>query len=329
MIDLDLPQLVVASALVVAALAALAVHARGWRADLAALPGAAGGHAPRAVGAGPRWGRAVALVSLALAAASPALRAGRPDTAGGPTLVLVLDVSMSMGATDVSPSRLEEAKRQIAAGVEAPFGGRVALLAFTADATLVCPPTTDLVAFADLLAATREDAATPGLSLAAPALARALDLVGRGEGDVVLVSDGEFPDEDRRQLQDVMREAARRGVRISTVGVGTDGGAPVPVRGSATGQVLTDQAGAPLSSRLDAAVLRWLAEEGGGRYVALEPGGRFDVVAMTERLRLAGSGTPARLKPFGPVSVFGYPLALGVTLLSVDAWLAWRRRRAR
>ncbi len=59
----------------------------------------------------------------------------------------------------------------------------------------------------------------------------------------------------------------------------------------------------------------------------LRPGGSVDLVALTERLRLAGDRSSARLNPFGPVSLYGYPLALGVLLLSLDGWLAWRGGR--
>lgn len=323
MIHLDWRVLAIALGLVALALVALVVHVRGRRADVAAWSGGQGdAHAPRRT-RGP-WTRLLGLACLALAAASPSLRARGPDLVGEPTLAILLDVSMSMRAADVPPTRLDEAKRQIAAGLDASFGGRLAIVAFAASPTLVCPPTTDRAAFAALLDATREDAAVAGLSQAAPAVARALALLGESGGDVLIVSDGEFPDADRQQLQDLAREATRRGVRLSALGVGTAEGAAVPVRGSTTGQVLRDQAGQPMPSRLDATLLQWLAREGGGRYVALQPGGQVDLVALAERLRLDAAATPARLHPFGPVSLFGYPLAAGLLLLGADAWRSWR-----
>jgi len=324
MLDVDLRLLGISFILVGLAALAVALHARGWREDAHAL--ATAGVRPRAVRRGRRWIRLGALACLALASASPVLRAARPGIAGERTLAIVLDVSMSMLASDVAPSRLDEAKRQIAAGLDAPFDGRLALVAFAAAPTLVCPPTADRQAFLDLLEVTREDAAVAGLSLAAPAVARAVSLVGDAGGDVLLVSDGEFPDDDRRALQDVVREARRRDVRISTLGVGTSGGAPVPVRGSATGQVQVDRDGRPLPSRLDAGVLQWLAREGAGTSVELTPGGALDLVALTERLR-GGPSIPRRLHPFGPTSLFGFPLAIGFALLALDTWLAWRGRR--
>lgn len=329
MFDLDLRVLGAAAALLVLATVAFALHTRGARGDARAW-------APEGAAVDPRTGsrrgrtyllRLAGLACLVLAAASPALRARATDAGVEPTLVLVLDVSMSMRAADLVPTRLDEAKRQITAGVDAAFGGRLAIVAFAAEPTLVCPPTTDRAAFGALLDATTEDAAAAGLSQAGPAVARALALLGDAGGDVLLVSDGEFPDRDRQLLQELARDAVRRDVRISTLGAGTAAGAPVPVRGSGSGQVQLDQAGLPLPTRLDAALLRWLAREGGGQYLELQPGGQIDLVAMTERLRLSGATTPARLHPFGPVSLFGYPLALGLALLCVDAWIAWRRGR--
>lgn len=329
MFDLDLRVLGVAATLLVLAGVALALHARGARGDARAWAPEGGVDEPPAVSPRGRTYllRLFSLACLALAAAAPALRARATGAGVEPTLVLVLDVSMSMRAADLVPTRLDEAKRQITAGFDAAFGGRLAIVAFAAEPTLVCPPTTNRAAFGALLDATTEDAAAAGLSQAGPAVARALALLGDGGGDVLLVSDGEFPDRDRQLLQELARDAVRRDVRISTLGVGTAGGAPVPARGSASGQVQLDRAGQPLPSRLDAALLQWLAREGGGQYVELEPGGQVDLVAMTERLRLVGATTPARLHPFGPVSVFGYPLALGLALLSGEAWIAWRRGR--
>lgn len=324
--DVDFRSLGFAIALVVLGCAALGVHLRGWRGDAQAFETSAPVR-PYAVGPMARWLRIGAWISLALAAAAPTLRAGREGATGQPTLAIVLDVSMSMHAADITPSRLDEAKRQIAADLTSPFGGRLALIAFAAAPTLACPPTTDRVAFADLLEATRDDAALAGPSLAAPALARALAVVGDRGGDVLVVSDGEFPDDDRRALQDVLREARRRGVRVSAVGVGTSSGGPVPVRG-AEGAVQIDAAGHPLVSRLDPDVLQWLAGEGDGEYRDLVPGGRLDLAAMAERLRMAGATRPRHLQPFGPVAVFGLPLALGIALLACDAWLAWWRTRS-
>lgn len=327
MIDLDLRALVAGLGLAVLAALALAAHARAWRADREAFGQRAGRAAPYAARARAAALRVTAIACLALAAAAPAWRTPRTGTETDPTLVVVLDVSMSMRAGDLAPTRLDEARRQIAAGLAAPAAGRLALVAFAAAPTLVCPPTTDRVAFGDLLAATREDAATPGPSQASAAVARAIALVGRDGGDVLLVSDGEFPDADRRQLQEVAEDAVRRGVRISTIGVGTDAGAPLPVRDGAPGQVQRDATLQPMITRRDEPLLRWLAGEGRGQYVPLVAGGEVDLVALTERLRLAGDTTPRALFPFGPVSLFGYPLALGVALLVLDAALAWRRRR--
>lgn len=324
---LDLAALGLALGLLALALTAFALHARGWRDDERALPAGSGRRAAPAV-SGQRLGiRLLALGCLALAAAAPAWRATLADATAEPILVIVLDVSMSMRAADVAPSRLDEARRQVAMGLAGPFGGRVALVAFAGAPALICPPTTDRAAFEALLEATREDAALPGLSLAAPAVRRAIALSGDGGGDLLLVSDGEFPDADRQQLRDAAREARARGIRISTLGVGTADGAPVPVRDGAAGQVQRDASGQPVISRLDATLLRWLASEGGGQHLDLRPGGSVDLVALTERLRLAGDRSSARLNPFGPVSLYGYPLALGVLLLSLDGWLAWRGGR--
>lgn len=343
MIELDPIVLVPAAAAFVVLAWALAHRWRRWRQDAAAFHAAddaagvvdagvrrgadAGARSParalRARGALRTLPRLAALILLALAAASPRW-SGIPEPSGAErTLVVVLDVSMSMRAADVAPTRLDEARRQILAGLAATPTGRLALVAFAAEPVLVCPPTTDRVAFTDLLAATREDAALPGPSRASLGLLRALALVESVPGDVVLVSDGDFTEEDRARLGEVARLAAKQGTTISTVGVGTDAGAIVPLRDGAPGQPGLDAAGLPMASRLDAPMLRWLAQEGGGEYLQVEPGGQVDLVAVTERLRLAADRTPAHLRPFGPVSLFGYPLVAAFLLLMADTWRSW------
>jgi hypothetical protein len=82
-------------------------------------------------------------------------------------------------------------------------------------------------------------------------------------------------------------------------------------------------------SRLDAPLLTWLAEEGGGEYLQLQPGGGVDLVAATERARIAGDRTPAHLRPFGPVSLFGFPLLAAIVLLFSESLVSWRGRRTR
>jgi Ca-activated chloride channel family protein len=326
-IDLDLVVLASGLAALVPALWSLVIRRRRWHEDARAF---AGGSLP-VPHAATRLAvilRGLAALSFVLAAASPRLTGTPQATPAERTLVVVLDVSMSMLAADVAPSRLDEARRQLREAFSTALPGRIALVAFAAEPTLVCPPTTDRSAFDDLLAATREDAALPGPSRASLALLRALALLAQGNGDVVLVSDGEFPDEDREQLPDILRAARRQGARVWTVGVGTAGGATVPLRDGAPGQAAVDESGRPAASRLDRAMLSWIADEGEGAYVELAPGARLELAGAIERLRLAGDVTPPHLRPFGPVSLFGYPLAIGLLLLLADAWLAWRPRRA-
>lgn len=273
--------------------------------------------------------RTTALLLLALAAASPRWSGIPEPSAAERTLVIVLDVSMSMRAADVAPSRLDESKRQVLAALAGTPVGRLALVAFAAAPALVCPPTSDSVAFVDLLSATREDAAQAGPSRASLGLLRALALLQSVPGEVVLVSDGDFSEDDRDRLRDVVLLARKEGVRISTVGVGTEAGAMVPRRDGAPGDAGLDEQGQPMVSRLDAPLLKWLADEGGGEYLPLRPGGDIDLVAAAERGRITGDRTPSHLRPFGPVSLFGYPLLAAIVLLLVEAWLSWRGPRGR
>lgn len=194
--------------------------------------------------------------------------------------VVALDLSPSMNATDVAPSRLARARFEVLDLLRYSDEGQTALLAYGAEPYIVSPLTTDAATIA---------AQVPNLEtglLPVPGARRtdlALDLAGQllrqaeaPDGEVVLITDGlEHPA--------AAAEAARRlhadGYRVSVLGVGTAKGGPL--RGP-DGNFLKDANGAIRLPRLDAAVLRSVADAGGGRYVAARPDDR-DIAALARR----------------------------------------------
>ena len=151
--------------------------------------------------------------------------------------------------------------------------------------------------------------------------ARALALLESSAGDVVLVSDGEFPDGGSAAFSEAARGEATGGRRISTVGVGTRAGAACRCVMARPGQAACDDQAGRCRRDWTAAVLA--GGEGGGRYAVLGAGGQLDLVALTERQRLAGDRVPVRLRPFGP----GRSSATRCSPrppARVDAWLSWR-----
>lgn len=220
----------------------------------------------------------LAAASLGVAAAGPrwGLESVEEQTAAG-DLVLALDVSKSMLAGDIAPNRLER-ERVLARRVlrELP-GDRIGLVAFAGRAYILSPMTVDHGALQLYLDALDPDIVSQGGSSLASAIRQATDLA-RGardarRGAVLLVSDGEALEEED-EVRDAADRAARAGITIHTVGVGTPEGAPIP-QGS-DGQVQSYMRGPDgeiVITALDEQLLRHVASTTGGRYVRLDEGG--------------------------------------------------------
>ncbi|MFT4979747.1 MAG: Ca-activated chloride channel family protein, partial [Myxococcota bacterium] len=183
----------------------------------------------------------------------------------GLSLVVVLDVSRSMDVQDVSPSRLERARREVRdlAGMLA--GDRVGLVLSAGGAYAQMPLTLDY----EVLDALARQASTDTLRAQGSDLGAAIDkamelLAGDDQGAdraILIISDGE--DQIGGAVAAAERAAAA-GVHIYTVGVGTPDGAPIPM---AEGGFKNDRGGQVVISRLDEDALRQLAEVGQGAYV--------------------------------------------------------------
>lgn len=189
----------------------------------------------------------------------------------GVEVMVVLDVSRSMLAGDVKPSRLERAKHQIAELLDQLEGDRVGLVVFAGHAFVQCPLTVDygaLQLFLDL--ADTEMVPVQGTAVA-DAIGLATRCLPESEGHdqaIVLFTDGE------NHLGDPVgaaKEAAARGIRIFAVGVGSPGGELVP--NLRTGGYHKDGQGNYVKSRLDEQTLRQVAQVGEGAYFASTLGG--------------------------------------------------------
>jgi Ca-activated chloride channel family protein len=180
-------------------------------------------------------------------------------------LVIALDLSRSMNAGDVEPSRLARAKLKLLDLLERRAAGQTALVVFSAHAFTVTPLTTDTRTISSLVGAVDTDIVpTQGGSIAA-GLERAaalLEQTGLRRGDVLLITDSEVAERDL----DVAGDLASAGYRVSVLAVGTQQGAPIP---RAEGGFVTDADGSVVVPQLDAAALQRLAATGGGRYAAL------------------------------------------------------------
>lgn len=183
----------------------------------------------------------------------------------GRDLMVVLDVSRSMLARDVHPSRLGRAKVDLLDLVKELRGDRVGLLAFRGRPVLVCPLTTDYGFMAQTLEGVGVDSAPVGETDIGGAILEALQNFEEEEGShkaMILISDG---DDLAGKALEAAAKAKEKGVAVFTVGFGSSEGAPVP--SAANKKQNMDFQGREVVSKLNNALLREIAETTGGAYV--------------------------------------------------------------
>ncbi len=222
------------------------------------------GSSPPARGRG--WLAALALVIGCLALAGPTWEQAPQTTwRSEAPLVIVLDLSRSMDATDVRPSRLERAVLKIRDLLAREPAGKVGLVVYTANAFTVTPLTSDAATVEALLGALATDIMPSQGSFPQLGLERGANLMrqaGLRDGDLLLVTDSAGGSPAREAVERLLRD----GYRTSVLAVGTAEGAPIPEPG---GGFLRDSRGQVVVPRLQEAPLQRLAGAGGGRYARL------------------------------------------------------------
>lgn len=178
-------------------------------------------------------------------------------------LVIAMDLSLSMFATDHSPSRLDLAKRKLRDILSLRDEGQTALVVYAGDAHTVTPLTDDVVTIAALVPSLSPNIMPLFGSDPVAAVDMAIGLLDdaeAGRGRILLMTDGISGFDEERAIADRMREA---GYELLVMGVGTARGAPIR---TSDGSFLTDDAGNVVTPGLNRDVLRSLANRSGGRY---------------------------------------------------------------
>jgi len=179
-------------------------------------------------------------------------------------LVAVLDLSPSMLAADVLPSRLERARFKLKDLLTRYAGGSTGLVVFGARAYPIAPLTQDaqtLVNLVDVLAPEIMPAAGARLDLGIEQAMQLIERAGLKRGKIVVLTDGV----NQRAFAAAERARAA-GISISIIGVGTSAGAPVALP---QGGFVTDSSGQMALSRVDEGELMALASAAGGKFVRL------------------------------------------------------------
>tara|TARA_R110002073_G_scaffold239285_1_gene400790 strand:+ start:335477 stop:336517 length:1041 start_codon:yes stop_codon:yes gene_type:complete len=247
----------------------------------------------------------------------------------GRDVVFLVDVSRSMLARDVAPNRLEKTKLWINDLVDELGNDRVGLVAFSGFSSVLSPLTTDRLFFKLALEELSPASTHIGGTNIGDAIRKTMDLVFEENQDseqskyrdIILISDGE----DQESLPvEAARLAGSRGVRIITIGIGSDQGATVPWdKDSSTPQSQT------VRSKLESGTLRTIAAASPGG-VFLEVGtGTIDLGQVyRELIATADQRTLDVASHFEYTERFQIFLAIGVGLALIDAlFLSVNRRR--
>ena len=235
-----------------------------------------------------RWPLVVAVLAWALGViglAGPAWeRLPVPAFRSEEALVVALDLSRSMDATDVEPSRLARARLKLLDLLGRRAAGQTALVVFSSHAFTVTPLTTDTRTIAALVTAvTTQIMPSQGSSVSA-GLGKAealLQQTGLTQGDVLLITDADVTGDD----VDLAGDLRDKGFRVSVLAVGTEQGAPIARE---EGGFLTDDNGNVVVPQLDPRGLQRLAAAGGGRFARLAPDDR-DLDALFPTSLAAGT----------------------------------------
>lgn len=239
----------------------------------------------------------------------------------GVDIVFALDVSKSMLAEDIAPNRLEKAKQIISKTIEKLGSDRVGIIIYAGNAYPLLPITTDHAAANMFL----QNASPDMVSSQGTAIGEALTLAKTYYNNddqtnrfLIIISDGEDHEEETKQ---VAQNLTNEGVKIYTIGVGTENGAPIPIRlnNSMIGYK-KDRQGETVITKRNATVLQDIASIANGEYI---DGNRTenpvkiiaDVIANAEKSEF-------ETKQFSDYKdQFQWFLAIGLFFLIVDIFL--------
>jgi Ca-activated chloride channel family protein len=312
--------------------AAVVLLARAGRLRRQAVTALAGSRSISTVSRGRRLAKQV-LVLTGLAATFVAL--ARPlagfrweeERRDGIDLMFAVDTSKSMLATDLRPDRLTRAKLAVSDLLRKFPGERVGLIAFAGEAFVQAPMTIDHAVFGEALDALDTSIIPRGGTDIATPIRAAVEAMA-SEPDrrklLVILSDGE---DLQGEALAAAKEAARAGVVIYTVGVGTRSGDLIPVEHDGQRELLRDADGHFVTSHLDEQMLRQLAAITGGAYAPLGSSGQGLETLYRQHLAQLPRRTVEERMHKVYTERFQIPLGVAIGCLLLELGLGERRGR--
>ncbi len=263
------------------------------------------------------------LVLVILALASPVrIEKEESKTQNSADVVIALDISNSMLATDVKPSRLEQAKSFIQRLAPALDGERLGLVFFAGEALPQMPLSTDFEALLMFTRNAHPDFITDqgtDIGAAIESCKRLLETNSEAGRAIVLISDGENHEE--KVLQRV-REAFEAGVLIFPVGVGSVGGTNIP---AGPAGFRRDGLGKQVRTSANESLMQSLAESGGGEALNLRDQNRAietikNAVSRLQKTAVTANATSKK------IYYFPWLLLAALFLLIAEQVMQWKKK---
>jgi Ca-activated chloride channel family protein len=241
----------------------------------------------------------------------------------GAEVIIALDVSNSMLATDFSPSRLEHSKLAIARLIEGLKEDRIGLIIFAGDAYVQLPVTNDYMTAKLFLNSISTDIVSRQGTDISKAIELAMKSFSSQSGNsraLIIITDGENQEGNPAEMAEL---AHNDGITIHTIGIGSPEGAPIIL---SNGTMLKDKSGEIVISHLDLTTLKLVASAGGGSATIasqsdLGLGDIFRSIKDMEKQELLSE----EFKSY--YELFYIPLTLALLLLVIDALVLERKNR--
>ena len=216
--------------------------------------------------------RVYSLILLIIAAAGPLIGTHmKPVERKGVDLIFAVDVSVSMNAEDVKPTRLEKAKFEISQVIQKLKGDRVGIIVFAGSAHYFLPLTGDYEAarlFLDAIETNMIKTQGTALSSALKTSISAFPDESEKYKVLIIVTDGE--DHEGEAIA-IAEKSAKTGIVVNTLGVGSTNGSLIPIgKNGQVDEYKRDKKGQLITTVLNEGVLREIAEAGNGVFVRID-----------------------------------------------------------
>ncbi|MEL6150558.1 MAG: VWA domain-containing protein [Chloroflexota bacterium] len=267
------------------------------------------------------WLLCMAMMIVTLARPTWGIRTDIIETSGASVFVL-MDVSNSMNAEDLAPSRLERARLGVQDLMNGIQGNEVGMITFAGTAFVFFPLTTDVQSAQSFLSFVSSDVITQQGTAIGEAVQLALqsfDEVQATEKIIVLFSDGE---NHSAETEAAIQAAIEADVTIHVLGYGTDGGGSIPIRNS-TGIVVgnkLDRTGNIIITRLDERLLEEIARRTDGAYYQIDPAG-VAIQNVVQRINSAEGGTLGEDERVIGIERYALFAAIALLFLSLEMLL--------